>query len=271
MKHLNQFFYQLTGPETGRSWVFLHGLMGFGNNWRKIISQLESTERCLSYDQRGHGRSVKPLSGYRPENYAEDLYEIIKDLGWNKIVLVGHSMGGRNALNFASRFPELVSHLVIVDIGPELNPEALSYYENLLNSVPTPFANREAAKLFFQTEFIEKVKTREKPEVLAAYFYANMADNKQGLIDWRFSKSAILESVSEGHNENRWTEVQSLRVPTLWIRGQSSTDLSEEVFEKVLQSNKMIQGKTIAQAGHWVHADQPILFAQAIKDFVGDF
>jgi len=60
MNYLDLYNYQLTGPETGRKWVFVHGLMGYGANWRKIISGLESTERVLAYDQRGHGRSQKP-------------------------------------------------------------------------------------------------------------------------------------------------------------------------------------------------------------------
>ncbi|MGZ3796576.1 MAG: alpha/beta fold hydrolase, partial [Pseudobdellovibrionaceae bacterium] len=76
MFYLDSFNYQVTGPENGRRWVFVHGLMGYSANWRKIISGLEATERILSFDQRGHGRSWKPSEGYAPEDYSEDILKI---------------------------------------------------------------------------------------------------------------------------------------------------------------------------------------------------
>lgn len=265
------FHMQITGPETGRKWVFLHGLMGFGANWRKVVSALEPTERVLVYDQRGHGRSQKPPSGYAPEDYSGDLWKITEELGWQQFILVGHSMGGRNALNFAHRFPQKVMKLVVEDIGPEASPNAVDYYKMLLDAVPTPFASRDEARAFFQNQFRQKLQTRENIEVLAQFFYANMEDKPDGSVNWRFSKEAILESVEAGRREDRWDEVQQLRVPTLWVHGEKSKELSRENFEKVLQCNPMITGVEIPNAGHWVHSEQPHAFTKALQDFVGGF
>lgn len=271
MSYLDLFHYQITGPENGRRWVFVHGLMGYLNNWRKIASGLEATERIFVFDQRGHGRSLKPATGYTTEDYSEDLYRLTEDLGWDRFILVGHSMGGRNAMNFAYRYPEKVTHLVVEDIGPEAAKNAGTYYEDLLGIVPTPFANRQEAKEFFQTEFLARAKTRDKAAVLAQFLYANLEEKPNGTMDWRFSKSGILESVMQGNPHDRWREVESLRMPTLWIRGENSQDLSHESFEKILRSNQMIRGVEIPGAGHWVHSDQPGLFLLALQEFVGGF
>lgn len=271
MSYLDLFHHQLVGPENGRRWVFLHGLMGYAANWQKITSALKSTERILTYDQRGHGRSLKPESGYGPENYSDDLLKIVDELGWESFILVGHSMGGRNVLNFASQHPERVSKLVVEDIGPEASADALPYYEKLLGMIPTPFASREAARLFFQGEFLEKAKTRDNVEMLGKFFYSNLEDKPDGTTDWRFSKQGIFDSVTEGRALDRWNEVESLKVPTLWIRGDHSRELSRENYEKILASNALITGVEIPNAGHWVHADQPALFTEALKQFVGGF
>src|SRR5512135_2152018 len=101
MSYLDNFSYQVLGNEKGAKVVFLHGLMGSGVNWRKIAQSLEADYQVLIFDQRGHGRSFQPSSGYAPEDYANDLALILEELRWEKILLVGHSMGGRNALHFA--------------------------------------------------------------------------------------------------------------------------------------------------------------------------
>ncbi|MFV8257366.1 alpha/beta fold hydrolase [Bdellovibrio bacteriovorus] len=271
MSYLNNFYHLLYGPEDGRKWVFVHGLMGYGQNWRRIIQGIEATERCLAYDQRGHGRSFQPPEGYSPEDYADDLKKIVDELGWGKFVLVGHSMGGRNVLNFASRFPEYVSHLVIEDIGPEANPTAHEYYEYLLNLVPSPFASRDEAKRYFFEDFVKTAKTRENIQVMANYFYSNMVEQPDGTVDWRFSKQGILDSVRLGRTDDRWDEVKSLKVPTLLVRGGNSKELSQENYDKMLASNPMIKGVVISGAGHWVHSDQPQAFTEAVKLFVGGF
>ncbi|KYG70474.1 hydrolase [Bdellovibrio bacteriovorus] len=271
MSYLNNFYHHIYGPENGRRWVFVHGLMGYGQNWRKIISGIEGTERCLAYDQRGHGRSFQPESGYAPEDYADDLKMIVDELGWEKFILVGHSMGGRNVLNFATRFPDYVERLVIEDIGPEGNPKAHEYYEYLLNLVPAPFANREQAKEYFFGEFIKTAKTRENVQVMANYFYANMEEKPNGLVDWRFSKQGIIDSVRLGRGEGRWNEIEALEVPTLLVRGAQSQELSHENYQKMLASNRLIKGVEIPNAGHWVHSDQPQAFSEALRLFVGGF
>lgn len=268
--YLAQFNYQITGPENGRRWVFLHGLMGYGMNWRRIVKGLEGTERVLTFDQRGHGKSWQPLTGYAAEDYADDLYLILQELGWERIILVGHSMGGRNALEFAHKFPEKVEKLVIEDIGPEGDETAIDYYHWLLGLVPTPFPNKLQAKEFFLNEFKSLVAGRSQhPETLGQYLYSNIIDKPDGTADWRFSKDAIFASVVQGRAKDRWNELRSLPMPILVIRGAESNELSPEVFRQMTLANPRIEAVEIPNAGHWVHSDQPEEFLRVIRKFTG--
>ncbi len=268
--YLSQFNYQFYGPEDGRRWVFLHGLMGYGFNWRRIATGLQDSERVLLYDQRGHGKSWKPLTGYSPEDYADDLFLITQELGWDRFILVGHSMGGRNALCFADRFPEKIEKLVIEDIGPESDPAAPEYFRWLLGLVPTPFVNKLSAKEFFMNQFKPLVRGKvENVDTLGAYLYSNIIENQDGTADWRFSREAVMASVIQGRAQDRWQELKALSMPTLVIRGQTSKELPLPIFQQMLKANPRIEGVEISNAGHWVHSDQPEEFLQVIRKFTG--
>ena len=267
MSYLQNFNFQIYGNSTSHYFVFLHGLMGYAQNWRKIISAFEESSTILAYDQRGHGKSFQPEQGYAPSDYADDLLKIIDELGWKKIILVGHSMGARNALNFSARFPERVEKFVLVDIGPDTQPDGWRYFQDLLDVVPSPFPSRERAREFFKGEFQAKAKTKENVDTIAQYFYANIIDLPNGQADWRFSKNAIIQSAKQARAVDQWTEIKSLRVPTLLVRGELSKDLSEKTFQEMLDANSVIRGVKIEGAGHWVHADQPLKFIEALKDF----
>lgn len=268
MSFLDNFNYQLVGPEHGQKWVFLHGLMGFGLNWRRIVSAFEPEHQILTFDQRGHGKSFKPLTGYAPDDFADDLHLIMDELGWDKINLIGHSMGGRNAMNFAYRFPERVNKLVIVDIGPDARPEAIAAMENLVNVAPTPFKNKLAAKEFFLNDFPRLSPQRENVQTLGSYLYANIVEKEDGTADWRFSKEAIFLALRQGRAKDRWDEYESLKMPVLVIRGSNSADLPQKVFEEMLAKNKNARGEVITPAGHWVHSDQPQKFIEVLRGFL---
>jgi esterase len=259
LAYLDQFHHKLTGPETAPKLVFLHGLLGYWANWRGVISAFENDYRILAYDQRGHGRSVKPPIGYAPDDYADDLFKILEELGWDQVNLVGHSMGGRAAVNFAYRFPQRIKKLVVEDIGPEPEGDNLEYFKNLFAKVPTPFRDKRLAKELLYNTF---------NPILGAYLYSNIDETEPGKFDWRFSRSAIFESVREGHARARWDEWQGLKVSTLLIRGELSRTLTRETFDKIIKLNSKIQGVEIAGAGHWIHFEKQTEFISAAQRFL---
>lgn len=248
--------------------MFLHGLMGSAANWRRIIRDFEADFHILAYDQRGHGRSFQPVSGYAPQDYANDLLTILNELGWETIHLVGHSMGGRNALEFAHAHPRRVARLVIEDIGPNQDFEAVRGIERLLGLVPTPFPSRQVAKDFFDSEYPRLIADHPQPVVLSRYFYSNIVETADGRADWRFSKQGVLASVREGRKDDRWAMFRELSRPTLVIRGEFSDELPRPVFERMLSENPgHVRGIEIKNSGHWVHFDAPEEFIKALQDF----
>lgn len=269
MSYLQNFKYEIHGVDGAEKVVFLHGLMGSGANWRKITSQLKVDYQVLTFDQRGHGWSFKPPKGYTPEDYAIDLKLILDELGWEKVHLVGHSMGGRNALRFAFKFPQRLLSLTIEDIGPEGNPEAMQRTLRLLDLVPAPFPDKASAKKFFAEEFPALIATHPQKEILGPYLFTNIEEKPDGTADWRFFKDGIVESLKLGHFKERWEEVTGLTLPTLWIRGELSEDLTRPEFEKILKSNPKIKGVEIAGAGHWIHYEKPTEFLNVLRPHLG--
>ena len=270
--YLERFNYQLlrgqNPPSSAegvlRRWVFLHGLMGFGLNFRKIAQLLESRDESLVFDQRGHGRSWHPLSGYAPKDYAEDVQGIVTELGWERFILVGHSMGGRNALYYAWQYPQKIVGLVIEDIGPEAKPEAVAYYLGMLETIPTPFPSKKAAKEYLTGDFLLTSYGRRGGATLGLYLYSNLTEKSPGIVDWRFSKEAIQQSIELGRGQDHWRIWRDLKVPTLVIRGEHSTDLSQSVFDEMLRTQSYARGVVIPASGHWVHFDQAELFVREL-------
>ena len=267
MRYLDQFHYQITGNREGHKLVFLHGLMGSAANWRRIATAFEDQFQVLAFDQRGHGRSFQPPDGYHPRDYAQDLARILDDLCWQQVALVGHSMGGRNALEFALHFAQRVKCLVIEDIGPEASVEAMLRIERLLEAVPTPFVSRQEMRRFFEEEYPHRIAWYPQPQVVSRFLQANIEQKSDSTQDWRFSKPGILKSLREGRKEDRWDALANLHMPVLIVRGESSRDLERQTFERMKKTLPTAQAVEIPGAGHWVHFDQPEAFIQALKGF----
>lgn len=265
---LDNFNYSVLGTNESNRIVFIHGLMAFSANWRKIATRLEGEFQCLIYDQRGHGRSFKPQSGYTPEIFAEDLNKITDELGWSSFHLVGHSMGGRNAMVFSHLYPHKVKTLTIEDMGPDSDSKSYQYYQNMLDVVPTPFQSKEDIKTFFASTFAEVFTAKESPSVLSLFLQANLEEKLDGRFDWKFSKEAIVSIVQEGHQKDRWFELSSFKMPVLLVRGETSHVLKLETFEKMVQVNPNITGVQIAGAGHWIHYEKYEEFTTILRDFI---
>ncbi len=287
-RFVDQFFTQITGPETIASGkaagapapklVLLHGVMGYALNWRRVAKAFEDRYQVLAYDSRGHGRSVhadveKYPNAFTPEALAEDLRKILSDLGWSKVNLVGHSMGGRVAYTFAATYPELVNSLVIEDIGPNMSPITASTATKVIEKVPVPFATKRAAKEWFETKFPIIFAEQGNTASLGPWLYANITEDEQGRGVWRFQVDGVRGAVESGRTHERWTEIEKLQCPTLVVRGERSKDLPRDVFDKMIevggrQGGGSMEGVEIQGAGHWVHSEKLEEFNAALEGFL---
>lgn len=262
-----QIYHRVHGPESPPSGthpvVLLHGLMGFAANWGKIWPGLHERRRVLVLDQRGHGRSAKPAGGYSPTDYARDLQALLDHLGWERAHVVGHSMGGRVALRFASLYPGRTVTLSMEDSGVAARPERVQWIQKLLGSVPTPFSDRESAKTFFAENF------RDDP-LTGGFLHANLEQKESGLWDWRFYAPGMIETIQTGRATDATAEFAELDVPTLLFRGERSKEFPADEADAMARARPNVRLVTVDEAGHYVHAEKPQEFTEPLARFLNE-
>ncbi len=258
-----EIYYRIHGdPSSLPPIVLLHGVLGFSANWGKIWPHFSSKRQVLVFDQRGHGRSPKPPTGYSPGEYSKDLLNLLNEIGWQKVHLVGHSMGGRVAIHFAHDYSERLVSLVLEDSGAEARPDRIQWIKGLLNGVPTPFPNREAAKHFFDKKYAGE-------PMLGGFLHANLVADTSGQMDWRFYKPGMIETIETGRANAAMEIYCNLKTPTLLIRGENSVEFTKDEADRMIRCRKYpTVFETIRAAGHWVHADQPQEFCLAVEKFI---
>ncbi|MGZ3651312.1 MAG: alpha/beta fold hydrolase [Bdellovibrionota bacterium] len=256
-------YHRIYPAETGTAVpvVLLHGLMGFAANWGKVWPELHANRPVLVLDQRGHGRSPKPQTGYSPTDYAGDLAALLDFLQWDRVHIVGHSMGGRVALRFASLHPKRTASLTMEDSGAESRPDRVKWIRDLLASVPTPFPNRELAKSFFAANFKDDPMT-------GGFLHANLEQKEDGTLDWRFHAPGMVETVETGRATDAMNEFSGLKTPTLIVRGGRSVEFPASEAKAMADSRGDTQLVTIEGAGHFVHAEKPREFTDALIRFL---
>ena len=280
-------------PCPGPLVVLLHGVMGSHSNFRTIAKRLSQQlpADTMTYDARGHGQSehfdlAADPGGFTPTGMAEDLCRILNALALKAeaagqidraaqlrapIDVVGHSMGGRVAYHFARLYPDRVRRLVIEDIGPV--PPALKtenqrhLVERILDEIPVPFTDIDAAKAWFQSEFTRSFGEAGNTQVLAAWLQTNLIQTSKG-VTWRFQIEGIRSVVRHGRTEKDWPDWPDLSMPVLLVRGERSNDLPKSVFDELLRTQPKAIGLEVGQAGHWVHSEQPHLFLSKVCEFL---
>lgn len=243
---------------SGQSLIILHGLFGQSDNWNSLAKQFsENGLRVFTVDLRNHG-----LSPHSQEwDYAvmaKDIKEFIDQQQLNKPILLGHSMGGKVLLFFELLFGQIAGKLIVADI-------AARYYEphhqniiKALNAVNFDgLHTRKEAEAVLQN-YIPDFGTRQ---FLLKNLYWKFPDQ----MDWRFNLKVISEKIT-----NIGVEVPFFKseCPTLVLKGERSDYIgdSDEADYQNRFTNLRIQ--TIAEAGHWLHADQPRAFFDAVMDFI---
>ncbi len=267
-----RFFIREYGQKKhqAKTLVFIHGLLGWGLNWSPVIKYFESDFHILTYDQRGHGRSMHQTSAYTTENYAQDLKDILDFLEIKSVHLVGHSMGARTAQAFSVIYPGRTTSLVLEDMGPQPEVNSTLATQQMILNVPIPFASKNDMDLFFESEF--KVKTASEDtqkQVMANFLKANLLRQDEGKISWRFHLDGVLQTLEQGLKP-RWSEFRAISVPTLILKGQNSKHLTLETFNLMLQTLPHSEGHIVSDVGHWIHYQAPEVFSQYVLKFLRD-
>jgi pimeloyl-ACP methyl ester carboxylesterase len=242
----------------GEALIILHGLFGSSENWHSICTTLGQDLHDFALDQRNHGRS--PHS--QQMNYAlmaRDVYEFIRTQQISRTHLLGHSMGGKTAMQFALEFPEQLAKLIVVDISPRAYaPSHEQIFAALTSLSITQYETRKQ---------IEDALASSLPDLaLRRFLLKNLARDAGGRFYWRMGLSEIYKNYDQlcGAIDTE----QSFAGPALFIRGETSPYLGPEDYDTITRLFPRAEFRTIPGAGHWVHAKQPTAFVEIVQEFL---
>ena len=248
--------------------IMLHGLRSYAATWHLLAPLLAEHFYVVALDQRGRGQSDwAEYSSYQTEYYVHDLEDLIAELKVDQIILIGHSLGGTNALEFTRLHPEQVQALIVEDIGPgsSIQGEGAARIRYEMQSTPLSFASWDEATTFWQ-----KLRPLIDEQGIQSRLQHTLLE-KDGLIHWRHDQEGIAKARLSFPSIDLWPAVKSLTCPTLFIKGGLSDFLTTEILEKIKENNKLVKTVEIAGASHYVHDDQAEQFNQTVQDFLKQF
>lgn len=243
----------------GPAIVIIHGLFGSADNWRLIAKQLATSYRVISIDCRNHGRSFHhPYQDYAV--MAKDITELLDALALSSVSLIGHSMGGKVAMQFAQDYPHRLDKLIVVDMAPRAyQDEHSAIFKNLMAVDLASLHSRQA---------IDDALAKTIADPLVRQFLLLNLQKSESDFNWRMS----LENVYANYPNLLKAVLPPSPVPHAgtFIKGETSDYLCAEDWQQFSPLFPNMQLHTIKNAGHWVHADQPTEFIQTVKACLDD-
>jgi pimeloyl-ACP methyl ester carboxylesterase len=269
-----QLFFREEGSQ-GKQIVIIHGLYGSSDNWLTVGKKLGKKHHVYLVDQRNHGRS--PNAGeHTYEAMKEDLAEFFEQQKIDKAIVIGHSMGGKTAMYFAAEYPEKVEKLIVADIAPkdylEIG-ENSQYYQHQLILQTLIELNNSCSSYHSREEIADFLMLKLGSQDLVMFLLKSIyLDKETKQFKCRVNVEVLYDALDEiisGMNY-RWLEdrIPILNYPVLFIRGARSNYLTEEDVKMVKEIYPEAQITTIPDAGHWLHAEQPKLFMDALVSFI---
>lgn len=241
----------------GKPLIILHGLFGSSDNWQTHAKRFSEYFQVILVDQRNHGHT-EWSNEFNYDLLAADLHELITDLGFEKVNLLGHSMGGKTVMRYAQLYPDTIEKMIVVDMGIKGYPP---HHQQILAGIDalnkTAMDSRSAAEEVL-LPFIPENGTR-------LFLLKNLYWIEKGKLAWRMNVE-VLER--EMPNILKALPEQEVFVQTLFIRGGMSNYLIDEDIPEIEDRFPDSSFVTIEHAGHWVHAEQPEEFMNAVLEFL---
>lgn len=250
-----KLFYRQSGQ--GTPLIILHGLFGSSDNWYSLAKIFAEHFTVFLLDQRNHGQSPhSPDFDYKL--LAEDLEEFIREHSIQQPVILGHSMGGKAAMNFAVVHPNQLSKLIVVDIVPKTYPVHHDAILDGLKVVPlNGLSSRNEA---------DKILSSYVPEAAVRQFLLkNLSRKSEGGFEWKINLEAIdknIEAMGAG-----MVFSGTYDGPSLFVRGERSNyyDDNDEVLIKSIFTHAEFAS---LNTGHWVQAENPLEFSKLVLNYL---
>jgi pimeloyl-ACP methyl ester carboxylesterase len=243
----------------GQPFIILHGFLGMSDNWKTLGIQFsEHNFQVHLVDQRNHGHSFHD-NQFNYEVLVEDLKHYCDEHQLENMILLGHSMGGKTAMLFAAKYPELVSKLMVADISPRFYPV---HHDGILNGLSAlDFdvlkSRSEADKVL--SKYVSDLGTRQ-------FLLKNLYWVEKGTLGLRMNLEVLKEEVAEVGEP--LPSQATFEKDTLFLRGDRSEYIGVEDENIILSHFPKAKIITISNAGHWLHAENPKDFFDAVMAFV---
>lgn len=243
----------------GKPFIILHGFLGMSDNWKTLGTRFsEAGFEVHLVDQRNHGRSFHD-DEFNYEVLAEDLMQYCDEYELKDCVLLGHSMGGKAAMLFAALYPEYVSKLIVADISPRFYPV---HHDTILNGLSA----LDFSKIESRGE-ADDVLSQYVPQAgVRLFLLKNLYWVEKGQLGLRINLQVLKDNVTEvGEALPMHARFEK---PTLFLRGDKSEYVMPNDERLIKQHFPLAEIITIANAGHWLHAENPSDFYDAVIKFV---
>ncbi|WP_047419049.1 alpha/beta fold hydrolase [Cellulophaga sp. Hel_I_12] len=244
---------------TGKPLLILHGFLGMSDNWKTLgNSYAENGFEVHLLDQRNHGKSFQS-DIFNYDVLVEDVKNYMAHYNLENTILLGHSMGGKTAMQFACSYPEKIAKLLIADIAPKYYPPHHQSILNALNAI-------DVKSLDSRSDADDALKKHIKDFGIRQFLLKNLYWVEKGVLDFRFNLKVLstkMEEVGENISSNATYEG-----PCLFLRGDRSEYITSEDQALIKRHFPKATIKTIEKAGHWLHAENPEQFFDFSYNFM---
>ncbi len=245
--------------------LMLHGFTGSNNDWQFVTDHLIKNFNVITLDLVGHGKSSSPeeLDYYKLDSIIEQILQVKKHFNLNSFSLLGYSMGGRIALNFALRFPHLINNLILESTTAGIEDENQRKERVKSDLELAEFIENNSIENFIDYWMnldIFNTQRRFSNEKINDIRNKKLGNNKLGL-----AKS--LRGFSAGLMQPVYDQLKNMEKRTLLITGDLDSKYTE-INNKILKLLPNAEHKIIKNAGHNVHLEEPKEFIKTVNDFL---
>ncbi len=243
----------------GNPLIILHGLFGSLDNWMTLSKRFGEQYEVYILDARNHGFSPhSDLFDY--EVMAKDLYDFILQKRIENPIIIGHSMGGKTAMQFSMNYPNMLSKLIVADIAPKPYPVHHGEILNGMHALDFKVIKSRQAADDELSKYIPELSTRQ-------FILKNLYWKEKDQLAWKFNLPVLSETIEMvGYELNN---VKPIEIPTLFLRGTRSNYILESDFSLIesIFTNSTIKS---INTGHWLHAEAPELFYELVTSFLAE-
>ncbi|MBM3488057.1 MAG: alpha/beta hydrolase [Alphaproteobacteria bacterium] len=242
--------------------IFLHGLTGTAGVWEPVALRVARRNKAIAIDQRGHGRSGRPAGEvYAAEHYAADIAALIDALGQGPAVLVGHSLGARNAIVAAARHPDKIRGVVAVDLVPFIPESEWIALETRVGGGDRAFATDDEVRTYLAGRY--PLMPADAIARRVRYGYVRRADGLRPLAD-----ASAMMATCRGFRPDFVADFRANRVATVLVRGEHSAVVDRDTWAKARALRPDLAAIEVAGTDHYVNEERPELVGDIVEGFI---